>query len=144
MNNDLKGNTKDAALADDAFMCWSVDKFAIGGKFNDWEHVEGNTDFAVCRYVWGEAAAALRARTMPDSSSVGDVRTHTITPSLIVDYGRVQHENEKLRVAYAALQKNAASFFGWFNKHYPSPSNHHEHPWNRIGLALIDAEKVQP
>lgn len=50
-----------------------------------------------------KAAAALRARTVKPDLTV-DARAHTIAPSLIVDYGRVQHENEKLREELAALR----------------------------------------
>ena len=46
------------------------------------------------------------------------------------------------RDAYAKLAKGASSFFGWFNRHYPFPSNHHDHSWNQLGLALIEAEKI--
>jgi hypothetical protein len=27
----------------------------------------------------------------------------------------------------------ASAFFGWFNKHYPEPSSHDNHPWCRLG-----------
>jgi len=46
------------------------------------------------------------------------------------------------RQHYAKLAKDASSFFGWFNHHYPIPSNHYDHPWNQLGLALIEAEKI--
>lgn len=54
----------------------------------------------------------------------------------------LEKECTEWRIHYAKLAKDASSFFGWFNRHYPSPSNHYDHPWNQLGLALIEAEKI--
>jgi hypothetical protein len=39
--------------------------------------------------------------------------------------------------ADADLRHAAFHFFAWFNRHYPRPSEHPEHEWNRLDMALF-------
>jgi hypothetical protein len=34
----------------------------------------------------------------------------------------------------------AKEFFAWFNKHYPNPSNHPNHPWCKMGESLCNLD----
>lgn len=34
------------------------------------------------------------------------------------------------------VEQVARDFFAWFNRHYPAPSSHPDHEWNRLGVAL--------
>ncbi|MEI7866817.1 MAG: hypothetical protein WCI11_02915 [Candidatus Methylumidiphilus sp.] len=44
------------------------------------------------------------------------------------------------RLAHLELvEKEAAIFFAWFNRNYPFPSNHINHPWIKLGEALDEA-----
>lgn len=36
------------------------------------------------------------------------------------------------------IEQAARNFFAWFNSHYPAPSIHPDHEWNRLGLALAE------
>ncbi|HEY6093816.1 MAG TPA: hypothetical protein VIU93_02575 [Gallionellaceae bacterium] len=34
------------------------------------------------------------------------------------------------------IERRAMDFFAWFNRTYPEPSLHTDHPYNRLGIAL--------
>lgn len=39
------------------------------------------------------------------------------------------------------IEQAARNFFSWFNKHYPAPSNHPDHEWNRLGSKLAELQE---
>lgn len=51
---------------------------------------------------------------------------------------------DALACAYASamsLYPSALAFFGWFNCHYPEPSQHETHPWCRLGSLFSEIQK---
>jgi hypothetical protein len=50
--------------------------------------------------------------------------------------GRDQRLNASLLIQAGNAVQAAGNFFAWFNRHYPAPSLHPDHEWNRLGLAL--------
>lgn len=42
------------------------------------------------------------------------------------------------------LRDAAAEFFSWFNRTYPAPSTHEDHPWCRLGLVLYSSPTNHP
>lgn len=82
---------------------------------------------------------AVRAATIKDYLTVQGVSkmqepdiVDRIADILLEDHVALMNENKELREAYDA----ARSFFAWFNKNYPEPSNHPDHPWCVAGVKL--------
>ena len=58
---------------------------------------------------------------------------NAIADNLLQDHIELMAENAVAKEIVNA----AAAFFGWFNKHYPPPSQHPDHEWCRLGAALF-------
>lgn len=61
---------------------------------------------------------------------------NAIADNLLQDHIELMTENAAAKQVVQA----AADFFGWFNKHYPEPSRHPDHEWNKLAMALLKAQ----